>query len=104
MLGENVFAVISANTNTKDGMGAFTSTSKSVILIRGKFEKFKSEELNYNGRDAIVADYVFYCNYNPKLYLDESMTIIVHGRNYAVSFVENVAMENVTTKIYLRTL
>lgn len=104
MLGENVFAVIRSNTNTDDGMGAFTSTSKPVILARGKFEKVKGEELNYNGRQSIVADFVLYCSYKSELYLDETMIVIINGNQYAIAFIENVGMANVTNKIYLRTI
>lgn len=102
MLGENVYALIKVYAKTIDSIGSYSSTS-SYKGIRGRFEKYKGDKLNYNGRQEIVADYVFYCDFKKDYLIDESMSAIINGREYPISFVENIGMSNATYKIYLRT-
>jgi len=104
MIGENAFAVLYTKTKAKDALGSFGSTSSAVIDVRGKFEKFKSEKLTYNGRQEIVADFVFYFNIPAGLFVDESMTTMINGKEYAIAFVENIGETDVYLKIYLRTI
>lgn len=102
MLGENAFAVIRKNSNSADDIGSFESTSSNLINLRGRFEKFKSEKMIYNGREAIIADFVFYCDIPEGVFINESMTAIINGKEYSIAFIENIAMQNTQYKMYLR--
>jgi len=104
MLGENSSAVIYVKAKTKDALGSFSSTTTGVIDIRGKFEKISGDKMAYNGRKEIIADFVFYCNIPVGLLVDESMTTMIDGREYAIAFVENMNESDVFYKMYLRTL
>jgi len=101
MLGENTTAVIRKITQASDGIGSFTGTDVSVIKLRGKFEKFKSTEAIYNGRKDIIADFVFYCDIPAGVLIDETMTAVINGYQYPISFVENRGMRNTSYKLYL---
>jgi len=101
MLGENATAVIRKITQASDGIGSFTGVPTSVIMIRGKFEKFKSTEMMYNGRKEIIADFVFYCDIPSGVLIDEAMTAVISGHEYSISFVENRGMRNTSYKLYL---
>ena len=101
MLGENTFAVIKKKVRTSDGIGSLTGSDVSVIQLRGKFEKFKSTEMMYNGRKEIIADFVFYCDIPAGVLIDEAMTAAINGHEYSISFVEDRGMRNTSYKLYL---
>jgi hypothetical protein len=101
MLGENTTAVIRKITQASDGIGSFTGVPTNVIMLRGKFDKFKSMEAVYNGRKDIIADFVFYCDIPAGVLIDETMTAVINGHQYPISFVENRGMRNTSYKLYL---
>lgn len=103
MLGENTLAIFRKIQGASDGFGGFDETVINYLMARCRLEKYKSNETIYNGRNAVVADFVIYCDIPNGYDITEDLEVVVNSHIYDISFVENCGGMNSYLKIYLRT-